>query len=178
MNDSADARRDRAFVYAVVRRILRSDDDAADATQDALLLAHRYRDRFRGESAVRTWLYRIAVTTALGALRKARRSRERLSASHQPVGDDSLDHAPSPEHTVAAKQLAARAEHEIAQLGERYRRVLALKLEDWTEREIAAELRISVANVKIRTHRVRRHLHAALGDWGQPAARSASATPG
>src|SRR3982750_4682427 len=109
MNDlsASTPRQDRAFVYAVVRRILRSDDAANDATQDALLLVHRHRDQFRGDSALRTWLYRIAVTTALGVLRKAKRSREQLAPDVTPLGWDIADPAPSPEQEVAVRELAS-----------------------------------------------------------------------
>jgi RNA polymerase sigma-70 factor (ECF subfamily) len=167
MNDlpPSSPRQDRAFVYAVVRRILRSDDAANDATQDALLLVHRHRDQFRGDSAFRTWLYRIAVTTALGALRKAKRSREHLVASGNPVGWGVADQAANPEQAVSARELAEHAAAELAELGERYRSVFALKADEWADRDIARELDISVANVKVRTHRARRHLHEALGAW-------------
>ena len=166
MNDSAVsvARDERAYVYAVIRRILRSDDAANDATQDALLLVHRHRAQFRGDAALRTWLYRIAVTTALGALRKARRSREQLTADLAPLGWDVPDPAPSPEQEVAVRELASQAAEELAKLGEIYRGVFELKAGEWIEREIARELDISISNVKIRAHRVRKHLRGLLGN--------------
>lgn len=64
---------DRAFVFSVARRYVRNDQDAHDIAQDALLSAYRYRDSFRGDSHYRTWLYRIATTTALSFLRSAKR---------------------------------------------------------------------------------------------------------
>jgi RNA polymerase sigma-70 factor (ECF subfamily) len=60
---------DHAYVYAVVHRILKIPDLASDATQDTLLRAYRCREQYRGDAAPRTWLHRIAVTTALGYLR-------------------------------------------------------------------------------------------------------------
>jgi RNA polymerase sigma-70 factor, ECF subfamily len=168
MNDSTESglQDERAFVYAVIRRILRSDDDASDATQDALLLVHRHRGQFRGDSAFRTWLYRVAVTTALGALRKARRSREHLVAGDDLLGWAVEDLGPSPEQELSARQLAASATAQLTTLGEIYRDVFELKACDWAERDIANELGISVANVKIRTHRVRQHLRGGLDAWG------------
>lgn len=177
MNDLTESnpRDERAFVYAVIRRILRSDDAASDATQDALLLVHRHRDQFRGDSAFRTWLYRVAVTTALGALRKARRSREQLAAGDEPIGGALHDPGPSPEQELAARELAAWATAELGTLGAIYRSVFELKAGDWGEREIADELHISVANVKIRAHRVRQHLRGALD--AQAISRRAPAAP-
>ncbi|HEX8244853.1 MAG TPA: sigma-70 family RNA polymerase sigma factor, partial [Longimicrobium sp.] len=53
----------------VTRRLLRSEDEARDAVQDAFVAAFRGLGRFRGESRLGTWLYRIAVNAALARLR-------------------------------------------------------------------------------------------------------------
>lgn len=178
-NDSRIGHEERAYVYAVTRRILRDDDAASDATQDALLLAFRHRAQFRGDSAYKTWLYRIAVMTALGQLRKERRLRSRvvLAASEQSgsrdLGPDMVDPRPSPESDAAATELAGRLGRALQTLSDGHRRVFLLRTEEWRESEIARELGISVANVKIRLHRARAGLRAALGDLSGPA-RSAS----
>ena len=157
---------DRAFVYAVVRRILRDEDAAADVTQDALLLAHRHRDQFRGESAHRTWLYRIAVTTALGHLRKQRRRREELMADGASPAGELADPRPSPEAAVAAGELAGAMAEALDGVSPGHRQVFLLRMGDWSETEIARRVGISVANVKIRTHRTRAQLREALRDHG------------
>lgn len=157
---------DRSFVYAVIRRILRDDDATSDATQDALLLAHRHRDQFRGEAAHRTWLYRIAVTTALGHLRKRRRTREGVALGDRPIAWDLADPRPSPEQQVAARELAGATTRALAEIGHGHQRVFLLRLEDWSESEIARSVGISIANVKIRTHRARARLRAALLEHG------------
>ena len=63
------------FVYNLTYRVLGNHADAEDAAQDAFLAAYRNFHRFRGESKVTTWLYRIAVNAALMKLRKDRPSR-------------------------------------------------------------------------------------------------------
>jgi RNA polymerase sigma-70 factor (ECF subfamily) len=172
---------DRSFVYAVIRRILRDDDASADATQDALLLAYRHRDQFRGESAHRTWLYRIAVTTALGHLRKRRRTREDVASGELPVAWNVSDPRPSPEQQVVAGELAGAMTRALAEIGRAHQQVFLLRLEDWSESEIARSVGISVANVKIRTHRTRARLRAALraqGVTGLPARPASRARRG
>ena len=67
--------RERQYVFSVAMKYLKDEDAAEDVTQDALLLAHRHRDSFRGDSRFSTWLYRVAATTALMYLRKQRRRR-------------------------------------------------------------------------------------------------------
>lgn len=177
MNVSRDlGEADRAYIYAVTRRILRDDDAAADATQDALLLAYRHRSQFRGDAAYRTWLYRIAVTTALGHLRKRRRRREDVVAGEQPVAWDLADPRPSPEQEVAVGELAGAMTRALAGAHRGHQQVFLLRLGDWTESEIAQRVGISIANVKIRAHRTRALLQAALREHGvtRHPARSAS----
>ncbi len=157
---------DRGFVYAVARRIVGDDDAAADVTQDALLLAFRHRAAFRGTSSYRTWLYRIASTSALSHLRRRRRNRvtDRIGSD----GDDgaALDlpaPGPDPEQEVGSAMAAARVRRQLEQLDPRYRDVLKLRFEDdRSEDEVARALGLSLATVKIRTFRGRRALREAL----------------
>ena len=51
-------------VLAVIGRFVRDPDEAMDVAQDAFVKAYRALDRFRGDSAFYTWIYRIAVNTA------------------------------------------------------------------------------------------------------------------
>ena len=144
---------DRGFVYAVARRIVGSREDADDVTQEALLLAYRYRDAFRGDSKYRTWLYRIASTTALGLLRKRRRSREELT----PVPIERPDGARSPEDELAEAESIDLIQRSLRRLAPKYRDVMLARA-DSSEVETAAKLGISVANVKVRAHRARKQL--------------------
>jgi len=148
---------ERRLVYAVARRIVGSDDDADDVAQDALLLAHRHLGDFRGESRFRTWLYRIATTTALGHLRRTKRRREHIPASDVPL----VDPAKSAEATIADAELESIVREAIEKLEPPYRDVLIAR-EQATEAEVAARLGISLANVKIRAHRARKQLRATL----------------
>lgn len=163
MNDSVVLTDElRGFVFAVARRIVRDDDDAADVTQDALLLAHRHRDAFRGDSSYRTWLYRIATTTALGHLRRRKRTREQLVLGDEPVGVAEPDPAPSPEDQAATHEVAELVRRAIDGLDDKYRDVLLARADDASESEVAVRLGVTIANVKIRTHRARRQLRDAL----------------
>ncbi|MEJ7600935.1 MAG: RNA polymerase sigma factor [Kofleriaceae bacterium] len=152
---------DRWFVYAVARKIVRSPDDAEDVTQNALLLAYRHRDSFRGTARYRTWLYRIAATTALAHLRRERRLRARLvdDSDNDPV--EVADPARSPEMTVALGEDHAQIVRAMEQLPPSYREVLYARV-DATEPEVARKLGITVSNVKVRTHRARKQLRATL----------------
>lgn len=163
MADSVDfAPEHREFVFAVVRKFLESAADADDVTQEALLLAYRHRHTFRGDSRYRTWLYRIAVTSALGFLRKRRRSRVHgFDAATHHLLELMVDPARSPEALLADAELHTQIEQALRALQPTYREVLLARV-DATESEIAARIGISLANVKIRTHRARKQLRASL----------------
>jgi RNA polymerase sigma-70 factor, ECF subfamily len=64
-------RRHRDRLWAVALRTLGDREEAADAVQDALISAFRAADRFRGDSAVTTWLHRIVVNACLDRVRRA-----------------------------------------------------------------------------------------------------------
>src|SRR5690348_633985 len=80
-NSMQDLARTRDYVRSVAMKYVRNDQDAEDVTQDAMLLAHRYKDSFRGESRYTTWLYRVTATAALMFLRRQRRLSRELPAS-------------------------------------------------------------------------------------------------
>jgi RNA polymerase sigma-70 factor, ECF subfamily len=154
---------DRGFVYAVARRIVGTAEEAEDVTQDTLLTAYRNREAFRGESRYRTWLYRIAFTTALGHLRRRGRSRESLAAN-----DEGLDYA-MPDGALSAESQLIQAEQErivrkaVDGLAPPYRSVLVARA-NATEPEVASQLGITIANVKVRAHRARKQLRDALAE--------------
>lgn len=156
---------DRGFVYAVVRRIVRDEDAADDVTQDALLAAYRHRHTFRGQSRYRTWLYRVAVTSALSHLRRRRQRHADTTRSLDVAGADRVleSSAPTPERAVASAETAGLVRRHVAALDPRYTAVLTLRLDDdLGEAEMARTLGVSVATVKIRGHRARRALRDRL----------------
>ncbi len=65
-------RRNQRFVYAIALRHLSNHEDARDASQDVFLKALKGIDRFKGESTIQTWLYRITVNVCNSHLRKRR----------------------------------------------------------------------------------------------------------
>src|SRR4029079_8833196 len=68
--------RNNGRLARVARSVLKSDGDAEDAVQDAYLKAFAKLGEFRGESALSTWLTRIALNEALMRLRQGRRAAE------------------------------------------------------------------------------------------------------
>jgi RNA polymerase sigma-70 factor (ECF subfamily) len=151
----------RAFVRSVAMKYVRNEQDAEDVTQDALLLAHRYRASFRGESRYSTWLYRVTATAALMFLRKQSRLSREIPASGT-VDDEGtpwLERHAAPTdvrgEVLARNELGAIAEA-VAALGVKYPAVFWKRYgEGRTETEISRELGVSVAAVKTRAFRAR-----------------------
>ena len=152
---------ERDYVYAIARRIVDTAEAADDVAQDAMLLAYRHRASFRGKSRYRTWLYRIAATTALGHLRRGRRSREQLAPTEVDAHLELADPARSPESELCDAEAATVARRLLAQLDPKYRDVMMMRA-DHSDLETAARLGISLSNVKVRAHRARQQLRDAL----------------
>jgi RNA polymerase sigma-70 factor (ECF subfamily) len=163
--------RTRAYVRSIAMKYVHNEHDADDVTQDAMLLAHRYRDAFRGDSRYSTWLYRVTATAALMFLRKQRRRSREIPASG--AGGVDEDGTPWLERVAAPSDLRAeviaRADlgvvaEAVAKLGAKYPAVFWKRYgEGRTETEIAKQLGVSVAAVKTRAFRARR---AALASGG------------
>jgi RNA polymerase sigma-70 factor (ECF subfamily) len=160
--------RERRYVFAIAMRYVKDRDAAEDVTQEALLAAHRHRDRFRGDARHSTWLYRIAVTSALMHLRSRRRRirREAPDAEREPerVGraPERPDPAAGPDERCDARRRLAAVEAVLGALGAKYREVFWLRYgEGLGDAEIARALGTEVSTVKTRAHRARRALRAA-----------------
>ena len=69
---TAFVRRHQNFVYAIALRHLKNHEDALDAAQETFVKALEGLDRFKGESSLQTWLYRITVNTSITMYRKKR----------------------------------------------------------------------------------------------------------
>lgn len=163
-----DLVRARAYARSVAMKYVRDEHDADDVTQEAMLLAHRHRDAFRGESRYSTWLYRVTATAALMFLRRQRRrAREvpvsgRLDDDGAPLLEQQPDPADLGRAAIARAQVDAMAAA-VTQLGEKYPPVFWRRYgEGRTEQEIARELGVSVAAVKTRAFRARRAALAAV----------------
>ena len=154
--------KEREFVYGVAMKYLKDEEEARDATQDAMLLAFRHKDSFRGDSRFTTWLYRIAATTALMRLRKRRRSPQILSSSSR--DDDTLvaeprSAEPSPEEMSSSSETMDQCERSLSTMGDKYGNIFRMRfLEGYSESEIAHRLGLNVSTVKTRAYRARTYL--------------------
>jgi RNA polymerase sigma-70 factor, ECF subfamily len=155
----------------VTSRLLRSDDEARDAVQDAFVAAFRALPRFRAESRLATWIYRIAINAALARLR-ARASADEVSLDEWLPRFVEDGHAAEPSEPWPAdagaerREVRERVRAAIDRLPETYRTVVLLRdIEELTTDEAAQALGISTGAVKVRLHRARQALRALLDPW-------------
>lgn len=143
-------------VNALVRRMIRDEMLAEDAAQDTWIRIYRGIHRFRGASALATWIHRVAVNAALNTLRAERRRTGR----ELPLADDFQAAAPSTEGCPLTRN---RLAHEVSKLPPGMRRVLVLHdVQGHTHAEIGRMLRIAEGNSKSQLFKARAKLRRAL----------------
>ena len=151
-------RRHHRRVHGVIVRLVgQAGSRAEDLTQEAFVRAWQALPAFRFESAVSTWLHRLAVNTALMELR-SRRGRPGMDDD-----EDALESVPSAD-TAGNAMLGRDLERAVATLPPRARAVLVLHdVEGWKHEEIAGELGMAVGSSKAQLHRARQLLRGRLG---------------
>lgn len=157
-------------MLATARRLLRSEDEAEDAVQEAFLSAARAIAGFAGGSKVSTWLHRIVINTALMKLRSRKRRAEepiedllpRFDADGHRIGGTATWETPS-DVLLERRETRAMVRRCIDRLPERYRTVLLLRdIEELDTQESADLLGTTANTVKIRLHRARQALRTLL----------------
>lgn len=153
--------RHQAAVARTVTGMLGPGDDADDVGQDTFVRFHQSLDRFRGDSSVRTYLVRIAMSTALNALRSRRRRELRF------ISDDSAIDAAVDDTTVDVITDGTHQERitaALANLNPEHRAVVVLRLlDERSTKETAEILQIPEGTVLSRLSRAIRQLRVALG---------------
>jgi len=154
-------------LYKRILSITRNHEDAEDALQDTFMRAFLAFDSFQGRSHVSTWLTRIAINSALIAIRRRRRTyvEVSLTPSSEPGGDvqelDIRDSAPTPEEVCDLKQRFDRMYDAIERLDPTLRNAIDIRIrQDCSLKQIAHSLDVPVATVKARLHRARKKLAA------------------
>ena len=156
------------MVYNLSLHLLGDRDEALDLSQEVFLRVFRTIARFRGQSALRTWIYRIVVNQARNRQRWWRRRHRAdqvsLDAHVAKFGDlESRNDVSTPERVFALKETSARIWKALDRLPFDQRTALVLReIDGLRYDEIAFSLGIAVGTVKSRLTRARQALREEL----------------
>jgi RNA polymerase sigma-70 factor (ECF subfamily) len=148
-------------VFVIAFTILRNEQDAEDAAQDAFLKAFKYLAQFRSESRFSTWLIQVAINEARLRQRKSHleimrpiEDKENEDGTYTP--HDFTDWREIPSEALERKEIREKLVAALASLAQKYREVFVLRdVEHMSIEETAQALGISAGAVKTRLLRAR-----------------------
>lgn len=149
-------------IYYLALRLLGDPTQAEDATHDVFLKAWRKFDEFRGDSAVRTWLYRIAVNHCRN-LAQSWHARKMVSNADEAVWEHASTGDGDPLRVLETKELGRRIQQALDRLPSEYRELLLLVADEQLSYQEVADLTEQTADaVRGKLHRARRAFAAAF----------------
>lgn len=142
-------REHKGTIYTVCYMFSKDEDEVTDLFQDILINLWKGFPKFRGESSVRTWIYRVSLNTCISSERKKKRKGETVPLDMEiNLFDDSM------EDLKQIRLLQSR----ISRLGPFDRAIVLLWLENLSYDEIGAIVGITAKNVSVRLFRIKEQL--------------------
>ncbi|MEK7855691.1 MAG: sigma-70 family RNA polymerase sigma factor [Acidobacteriota bacterium] len=163
-----------ADVYAMLYRLTENAEEAADLTQETFLSALGAIKGFRGDSGLKTWLFRIAINHSHNRFRWwKRRQRDATVSLDAEVGNSELkvhetisDKGKSPEESAISNERERALVNALNEMPEIFREVIVLcDLEGLSYDEISVTLGVNIGTVKSRIARGREDLRRKLKDF-------------
>lgn len=161
-------------IYALLFRLTENAEEASDLTQDTFLRALRSIKSFRGDSELRTWLFRIAINESRNRFRWWKRRRlDRTISLDAMIGDsataisDTLaDRSISPEDAALSQERGYALQAALLDIPDVYREAIVLcDIEGLSYEETAVALSVGIGTVKSRISRGREELRRRLKDF-------------
>ena len=142
-------REHKSTIYTVCYMFSKDEEEVADLFQDILVNLWKGYAKFRGDSSVRTWIYRVSLNTCISADRKKKKKGETVPLDMNiNLFDDSV------EDMKQIRMLQSR----ISRLGPFDRAIVLLWLENLSYDEIGAVVGITAKNVSVRLFRIKEQL--------------------
>src|SRR5215468_475418 len=160
-------------VFSLCFRLLGDAEEARDAAQETFMRVYKGLGSFRGESGLKTWIYRIAINQAMNQQRwwRRRHKDETVSLelsraeSESTVGSLLPCGTPTPEQQAISNEREGRIMKALGEIKQEYRVALVLReIEELSYEEIAMTLSISIGTVKSRIARGRDELRRRIRD--------------
>lgn len=168
VDSSAVADRYRSSIHHYVLRLVGDSSLADDLTQETFLRVHQHLGELKDPAALEGWLYRIATNVCHDRIRRREHREPALPLlGSDEGGNDAVveDGTLRPDQLLEQKEMSDCVLRFLAGLSPTHREVMLLHdLQGYTDPQIAQMLGLSLQNVKIRLHRARAGLRAALGE--------------
>lgn len=143
-------------VYSLCVRMCGNAEDAEEAAQDAFLALWRGIDRFRQESSLSTWIYRLASNACIDLMRRKKKGAGSVSLDDEELFVDAVDPAPQPHEEAERRETQRLLQEGLLSLPAEYRSILLLReIEGLSYSEISAALDLELGTVKSRISRGR-----------------------
>jgi RNA polymerase sigma-70 factor, ECF subfamily len=159
----------RQRVVSTCFGLLHNIDDAEDVAQEVFIEVFRSIDKFRADSRISTWLYRIAVNRSLNFIRDNKKRKwfrslnEVVESKKDMISQMASDQTDAPEFDLENSQRALLLHQAIDSLPENQRVAFTLnKYEDLSYKEISEVMKLSVSSVESLIHRARKSLQKKL----------------
>ena len=150
-------------IIGLAYKFTRNGQDAEDIAQEVFLNIWKKAKKYRGESQVSTWIYRITVNTSLNYLRKHKRDKDAVSDEHLAGLPDSP--ASRPDTTFETETNKRIFYEALEKLPEKLRVPFVLnKIEGLSYKQVADTLKISLPNVESRIFRAKKNLQNILAE--------------
>ncbi len=147
-------------IASICRYYSSNDEDLKDMYQEVVINIWKSLDSFRGDAQLSTWIYRVAVNTAMGfANKEIKRQKVFLdNKEYALINLVELD-----ENAVKDKEnLFQQLENQINQLSVIDKIIMTLVMESVSHKEIASVIGITEPNVRVKIHRIKNELRDAL----------------
>jgi RNA polymerase sigma-70 factor (ECF subfamily) len=142
-------------LFHSISHVLGSVQDAEDVLQETFVQAFLKLESFQRTAAFYTWIYRIALNTAI-SLRRRKSAKVSIDQLHADTGQEPHDPGPAPDGRMRQQERADQVQLALAALPEEHRTVLVLReMDDCSYEAIAEILDVPVGTVRSRLHRAR-----------------------
>ena len=165
-------------LYATALRLTRNDGDAQDLSQETMLKAYRYFDRYERGTNCKAWLFKIMTNTFINRYRKAQKRKEfLLDDDSRPLQERAVAPAENlmnqhfaDQDTMFFKLFSDEVKDALEEIPVDFRMVVLLAdLQDFAYKEIAEIMDCPIGTVMSRLYRGRRMLQARLEDYAREA---------
>lgn len=150
------------LVFNVALQYTHNQADAEEITQDVFVAAHRKMSAFRGESGIKTWIYRITINKSLDFLKAQQRQKRQGFTNAIRLGDIPqvpIAHFDHPGVCMENKESLERLFAQIHQLPENQKTALILlKIEQLSQREVAEIMKSTPKAVESLFQRAKKNL--------------------